>query len=220
MKMRALSTLALFVLAWTAGPVLAADPLPPMPWMPKGFSVKSIDEQNLPESMKEKIRAKVRYMNEHKVIPASEHEVADFAVIEAEHRARNKAHPSTTFTPSNLDATTLGGQPLLGAVTHGVYNNNSWSGLSRLFSHPQLERVLLDETDLATPGGGATFTKEMINADINGAPGMILSQQGSEKKSITRLMWYAGGMLYELSIPRVDDQSRDALLDIARQLRR
>lgn len=188
--------------------------------------MKSIDEQNLPEPLKEKIRAQVRLMNEHKVLPVSEHEVPDFAVIEAEHRAGKRAlsqliaEKSITFSPANVDATSLRGQPMLGATTHGVYNNNAWSGLSRLFSHPQLGRVRLEETDLITPGGGANFTKEMINADVNGAPGTILSEQGSEKKSITRLMWFANGMLYDLSIPGVDDQSRDELLNIARQLRR
>lgn len=187
--------------------------------------MKSIDEQNLPDAFKEKIRAQVRFMSEHKVQPVSEHEVPDFAVIEAEHRAGKRplsqliAEKSTTFSPANVDATTLNGQPVLGALTHGIFNNGSWSGLSRLFSHPQLGLVLLDETDLATPGGGVMFTRETINADVNGAPGVMISQQGSEKKSITRLMWFAGGMVYDLSTPHVDDQSRDALLDIARQLR-
>lgn len=62
----------------------------------------------------------------------------------------------------------------------------------------------LSETDLKTTGGGAVFTTEMINADVNGAPAVILSVQGSEKKSFTTLSWFSDGMLYLVRTPGVE----------------
>jgi hypothetical protein len=224
MKIRASSMLWIFVLGWPILPVLGADVDPPFKrvTVPGQLLVKSIDEQELSPSIKEDTRALVRLMREHKVIPVSDHRVPDFAAAEADHRAHRAqlsqliAEGTINFSPANVDATSLRVQTMVGAIPCGVYVKNSWTGLSRMFHHPDLGDVVLEETDLAKTGGGAIFTKEMINADVNGAPAVLLSMQGSAKRSETSLMWFSNGVLYLLRTPGVDDKSRDELLDIAR----
>jgi hypothetical protein len=189
---------------------------------PGEFSVKSIDEQELPSSIKENTLERVRLMREHKVIPVSDQQIPeDFAAAEADYRARKTPLRGTqstiAFSPANVDATSLRGQTLVGAIPSGGYVNNSWTGLSRMFHHPDLGYVVLEETDLTKDGGGVVFTKEMINADVNGAPAVLESRQGSAR-SITSLTWFSNGVSYSLRTPRVDDKSRDELLNIARGL--
>jgi hypothetical protein len=216
--------LCVLVLAWHV-PVLAEDPLlPPHQTVPGGLTVKSIDELDLPPATKEALLENVRLMKEKKLVPADQRRVPDFDVIEANYRARGKplselvAANRIGFKPAKLDATSLRGLTDV-AIPSGVRNGSVWSGVDRLFRHPDLGLVILEETDLSR-GGGAMFTKEMINADVNGAPAMLLSRQASAKRSDSSLMWYADGMLYQLRTPGVDDRSRAALLDIARRLSR
>ena len=227
MKTTAPLLLGMLILALRAKSVLAGEIDPPRSTLsvaPGEFSVRSIDEQKISPELKQKLRDQARLIKQHKVIPVSDHQVPDFADIEAAHTIQKKgasmsaAELPITFTPANIDGTSLRGGALSGGITHGILVKDSWTGLSRIFSHPHLGRVLFEETDLVTGGGGVSFTKEMINADINGAPAVILSKQGSEKKAMTRLTWFANGMLYELSAPRIEDISRDELLEIARQI--
>lgn len=213
-----------FVLLWPILPVLGADEFPPFKrsTVPGKLSVRSVDEQDLSPAIKEGMRARIREIKEHKVIPVSDQEVPDFAAIESAHTAHKTqlseliAGNRLKFSPVNVDATTLKGERLIGFIPGGIYTDKSWSGLSRMFQHPWLGRVVLEETDLAKTGGGANFTKEMINADVNGAPAILLSMQGGPKKSETSVVWFSNGVLYLLRTPRIDDKSRDELLDIAR----
>ena len=226
MKNCAYVTLWMFVMGCHALPALGAEAEPPFERMtvPGQLSVKAIEEQDLRPSIKEKVREQARLMKEHKVIPVSDHQVSDFVALEADHRARGKqfdkliADKKLKFAPANLDGTPLRGQTMASAIPAGVYGNGSWSGLSRMFHHPGLRYVILEETHLAMTGGGATFTKEMINADVNGAPAILLSEQGGPKKSETSLMWFADGVLYLLRTPGVTDRSRDELVEIARRI--
>jgi hypothetical protein len=165
-------------------------------------------------------------MREHKVLPVSDHDLPDFSAEEAYYRAKTAEHAdrpaekSIIFVPANMDATTLKGEPMVGAIPHGLLNNEkNWSGLSRIFIHPHLGHVDLSETNLKATGGGVIFTKELINADVNGAPATLMSRQG-ETKSVTSLTWFSEGMLYELRTRGVDDRSRDELLEIARGIRK
>jgi hypothetical protein len=224
MKIRAASILWLFVFVWPILPVLGADRLPPFKRLtvPGQLTVQSVDEQDISPSEKENLRAEIRRIKEHKVIPVSDQKVPDFAVAEAEHSSRKAqlaeliAGNKLKFSPINVDATSLKGERLIGSIPSGAYTDKSWSGLSRMFQHPHLGRVILEETDLAKTGGGANFTKEMINADVNGAPAILLSMQGGPKKSETSVAWFSNGVLYLLRAPGVDDKSREALLEIAR----
>jgi hypothetical protein len=226
MKIRAFSMLWLFVLGSPALAVQDAQIDPPFKRasVPGKLIVKSIDEQDLSPSVKENARAQVRLMKEHKVMPVSDHRIPDFAGMESEHRAHKAqvaqllAEKKINISPANVDATSLRGESVLGAIPSGVLMKESWTGLSRMFNHPHLGRVILEETDLAKAGGGAVFTKEMINADVNGEPAVLLSMQGSPKRSETSLMWFSNGVLYLLRTPKVDDRARDELLNIAQHL--
>ncbi|MFD2366460.1 hypothetical protein [Pseudoduganella sp. GCM10020061] len=206
-------------LAW------ADDPLPPpQRTLPGGLTVNSIDELDILPAAKEVLRENVRLMKEQKLVPAAEGRLPDFDAIEAHYRARGKPLSEVTaagkigFAPAGLDATPLRGLADA-AIPGGVRRGTVWSGVARLFRHPELGIVILEETDLRN-GGGAMFTREMINADVNGAPAMLLSKQSSSGRSESRLMWFVDGMLYELRTPGVDDRSRDALLATARALSR
>lgn len=218
--------LCLLALGGLASPALSADDQPNFKRMtaPGQLSVKSIEEQELDPAIKEKVREQVRLMKQHKVIPVSDHRVPDFSAIEADHRSRGKAFDKLVadkklkFSPANIDATALKGQTMAGAIPSGIYTNQSWSGVSRMFHHPGLRYVILEETDLAKTGGGATFTKEMINADVNGAPAILLSKQGGPKKSESSLMWFSDGVLYLLRTPGVNDKAREELLEIAKSI--
>jgi hypothetical protein len=205
-------------------PVLAADaePLFTRAVEPGEFSIKSIDEQEFSSSIKENLRERVRLMREHKAIQVSDHEIPeDFAAAEADYARKTPlsqliSEGTINFSPANVDATSLRGQAMVGAIPCGVYVKSSWTGLDRMFHHPALGYVVLEENDLTKTGGETVFTKEMINADVNGAPGVLVSKQGSEKKSVSSLTWFSNGVLYLLRTPRVDDKSRDELLNIAR----
>ena len=226
MKKRILLALSVLALGGNPVPALSADADPQFKRMtaPGQLTVKSIDEQDLDPAIKDKVREQVRLMKEHKVIPVSDHRVPDFSAMEADHRSRGKpfdklkADKKLKFSPANLEATTLKGQTMAGALPAGIFANDSWSGLSRMFHHPGLRYVILEETDLAKTGGGATFTKEMINADVNGVPAILLSKQGGPKKSESSLMWFSDGVLYLLRTPGVNDKAREELLDIAKSI--
>lgn len=226
MKKSLFLALGVFALFGQALPALNANAEPQLKRMtaPGQLSVKPLDEQDLDPTVKDQIREQVRLMKEHKVIPVSDHRVPDFSAMEADHRSRGKpfdkliADKKLKFSPANIEATTLKGQTMAGAIPAGIYVNASWSGLSRMFHHPALRYVILEETDLTKTGGGAMFTREMINADVNGAPAILLSKQGSAKKSESSLMWFADGVLYLLRTPAVNDQAREELLEIAKSL--
>jgi hypothetical protein len=200
------------------------DSAPAMTRPPSGVHFLSIDEQNLPLEIKSKLHERAKLMKQHKVIPVNDSQILDFAVLEEEHVFKKKegttvfAEPSVTFTPADIEQTSLKSGQYLGSTTHSGFYHGAWTGLSRLYTHPRLGRVMFDEMDVATGDAGVTFSKEMINADVNGAPAVMVSLQGSENKAITRLTWVSKGMDYELSAPRVDEKSRDELLEIARQI--
>jgi hypothetical protein len=222
---RHLPAIVLFLATSLTSLALQAGPAnPPVTRAPAGFSLRSLDEQDIPPAVKEEIRARARLMQEHQVISVSDNRLPDFAAIEAEHRARGRAldqliaNKKLAFSPADLTATSLQGGAVAEALPHGVYNNGAWSGLARVFRHPDLRYVVLEETNLAVAGGGVTFSSEMINADVNGAPATLLKRQGAER-SETSLSWYAGGVLYLLRTPPLDDKAGAALLDIARHLK-
>jgi hypothetical protein len=205
-------------------PALAAPPEPPFPRAPSGFSLRSIDEQALPPAMKEDILARARLLREHKVISISDDRLPDFAGLEAEHRTRGRAldqviaNKTLAFSPADITATSLQGKAVAEALPHGVYTNGAWTGVSRVFHHPDLRYVVLEETNLAVAGGGVAFSREMINADVNSAPATLMRRQGADR-SETSLSWYAGGVLYLLRTPPIDDKAGAALLDIARHIK-
>lgn len=225
MKIHTSSILWLFTLGMLSTPAIAVEASYPITRAvaPGEFSVKSIDEQKLSPEIKESMRAHVRLMREHKVIPASDHQIPDFAAAEGDHKARKKKlerlieEKGISISPATVDATSLKGQTLVGAIPGGVYNGKSWSAISRMFQHTDLGYVVLEETDL-TAGGGVVFTKETINAEVNGAPAVLISRKGSEKKTITSLTWFANGILYLLYTPGIDEKSRSELLNIARSV--
>jgi len=208
----------------TSLPLLAAPPESPAPRAPSGFSLRSIDEQELPPAMKEDILARARLIREHKVLSVDDSRLPDFAALEAEHRSRGRAldqliaNKKLSVSPADLGATSLRGQAVVEALPHGIYSKDAWTGVSRVFHHPALRYVVLEETNLAVAGGGVTFSKEMINADVNGAPATLMKRQGADR-SETSLSWYAGGVLYLLRTPPVDDKAGAELLDIARHIR-
>lgn len=218
-------------LAWllaasvTPLPLMAAPPESPPPRLPAGLSLRSIDEQALPPAMKEDILARARLLREHKAIPIDDDRLPDFAALEAEHRARGRAldqliaNKKLAFTPADLSATSLQGHAVAEALPHGIYSKNTWSGVSRVFHHPDLGYVVLEETNLAVAGGGVAFSKEMINADVNGAPATLMKRQGSEQRTESSLSWYADGVLYLLRTPPIDDKAGAELLAIARRLK-
>jgi hypothetical protein len=207
----------------TALPVLAADP--PAARAPGGFSLRSIDEQELPPAMKADILARARLIREHKVLSVDDSRLPDFAALEAEHRARGRAldqliaNKALALSPADLSATSLQGRAVAEALPHGIYSKDAWTGVSRVFRHPDLRYVVLEETNLAVAGGAVAFSKEMINADVNGAPATLMKRQGSANHSETSLSWYAGGVLYLLRTPSIDDKAGDELLAIARHLK-
>lgn len=175
--------------------------------------------------MKEELLARARLIREHKVLAVDDSRLPDFAALEAEHRSRGRAlaqliaNKSLAISPADLSTTSLQGQAVAEALPHGIYNKNAWTGVSRVFHHPALRYVVLEETNLAVAGGRAVFSKEMINADVNGAPATLMKRQGSAERSETSLSWYAGGVLYLLRTPPVDDKAGAELLDIARHIK-
>jgi hypothetical protein len=223
MKRHVFSMVWLVATSVTALPVLAADP--PVTQGPGGFSLRSIDEQELPPAVKEDILARARLIREHKVLSISDDRLPDFAALEAEHRARGRAldqliaNKKLAFSPADLSATSLRGLAVAEALPHGVYTKDAWTGVSRVFRHPDLRYVVLEETNLAVAGGAVAFSREMINADVNGAPATLLKRQGSAQRSETSLSWYAGGVLYLLRTPPIDDKAGAELLDIARHIK-
>jgi hypothetical protein len=187
--------------------------------------VKSVDEQDLPDTEKAKVKDRARRAKTKKVDSASDHEIPDFAAAEADYRSRKVPFDQLllqgklSFTPANIDATSLKGEPLVGALTSGRHQDSTWTGVSRMFRHQALGTVVLEETDF-TQGGEVTFTQEMINSDISGAPAILISREGGPKKSETQLTWFANGFLYKLRMRPVDDKSRAELMEIARHLSR
>ncbi|WP_426192243.1 hypothetical protein [Massilia sp. DWR3-1-1] len=190
------------------------------------FSVKSIDEQHLPASIRQSLLEQVRLMREHKVIPVRDDQIPDFAALAAQYRARAPdfaqllANGGLNMAPANVDATSLRGLSPVGAAPCGTYVGRGWTGLERMFAHPTLGYVVLEEMDLTKSGGGVISTKEMINADVNGAPAVLVSKQGSGTRAVSTVAWFAHGISYTLRAPRVDDTGREALLSIARGLAR
>lgn len=222
-----MARVCLLALAWQVMPAWAADPdlFFKRSTAPGQVLVQSIDEQPVGAAEKERMRENARLLQAHKIIPRSEYGLPFSVLAELQFRARGKpfsrivGEKRLTFSPANVDATSLKGHGMPEALVAGIYMNKAYTGLSRMFRPPGLGYVILDEYDLVTPGGGAILTKESITADINGAPAVIYSEQGT-LTSETRLMWFWKGMSYTLRAPGIDAKSRAELLNIARSISR
>lgn len=188
----------------------------------EGVSIVSIDELNIADSLKQRAKVRALQLQAQTVIQVSDLEVADFNEVEASHKKgavmRGKS-TGLTFSPANLDSTSLNASPQTGSLLHGGFVNGSRTGLSRLFEHPKLGLVVLEETDLRG-GGRVTFTKESVNANVNGAPAVIVRQQAGRKKTIIILSWSADGMLYTLKAKSIDDPAKEEILNIAKNMKK
>lgn len=196
------------------------------PSVSQGATVLSIDEQELAPENRRALQRRIEQSKGGRIQLVSDDQIPDLEAAEADFRLRGKPLAElrrsglVSSQAANVQSTPLGGAEVAGALPAGVRKGTSWSGLSRMFRHPTLGLVVLDEIDLASNGGGVIFTKELINADVNGSPAVLVGRQGSPKKALTTLTWVSQGVLYTLQTARVDDQARDELLNLARRLYR
>jgi hypothetical protein len=120
-----------------------------------------------------------------------------------------------TRSPSDLSATSL---HEIGATVTGAKVLNGWTGVGRVFKHPQLGPVILSEVDLSA-GNSATRTMPMeaVNASIRMQPGVLsVLSDPDTGLSMTRLVWVDGaGVSYEMLTQRTDTSAKEALLQIA-----
>lgn len=222
-------TASLGSVLWTSN-AAAADQAETSPGgivIPPGLSVKTLDEMDYPELIKNIARKQNSEMIERGYADASEEEVT---VLERYVREGNKLKMkgmeevagTLAMQPSELAGTKFETGKFKGALASGGYTENGWTGITRIFDLPKLGVVKLEELDYISSGSGIVVTKEFINEDVNGNIATYLVKQSVTGKSISELNWFTDKKMYTLSVNgniSQSDKRYQLILELAKSVR-
>jgi hypothetical protein len=126
-----------------------------------------------------------------------------------------------TRVPSDVSDTPLRDAPLLGAYMQGTLVKKSWTGVGRVFRHPELGIVVLDEYDLFASSAKQTMAAETMNFPIGDQPGWFSVRSDPRSGlSVSRLKWVDNsGVAFELIIQRSDEAAKQAMRQIAESIK-
>lgn len=194
------------------------------PAVSTGITILPLDQQPVPDVLKNQARLELTQMKNHGYVDATEDAVSslDKAKEDKDKLLKTMAEvmPKLKVNPANLGSSVLGQAVLLGASASGGHTEEGWTGLSRIFVVPKLGLIGLYEVDFIASQGGVAFIKEAINQDINGSPAILSVKQSQSKKGLTELTWATDQKIYTLSVNRAlkSQQSIDEFLALARSI--
>lgn len=194
------------------------------PAVPTGITIVPLDQQPVPDVLKNQARLELTQMKDQGYVDATEDSVSslDKAKEDKDKLLKTMAEvtPKLKVTPANLGSSALGQAVLLGATASGGLTEAGWTGLSRIFVVPKIGLVGLNEVDFIASQGGAAFIKEAINQDVNGLPAILSVKQSRSNKGLTELTWATDQKIYTLSVNRAlkSQQSIDEFLALARSI--
>jgi len=224
-----LSTICLMATISTTAAQAASDVAPEAigehpPTVP-GIVVKALDEQPVPDMLKNMARKEIAQMAERGYVDAPDDAIGYIEKAQQNVGAALKPWPETQgklkMKPASIQGKEFesAGMRLLGAATSGTLTPEGWTGLTRLFVARGIGVVMLEEIDYVAAGGGLMMIKEAINEDINGRPAILRVKKGQGGKALTELTWATDNKIYTLSTnSAVQGNPRTAFLDLARQL--
>lgn len=207
-----------------AAPGGETEPTFPSPPRLTGVTIVPLDQQPVPDVLKNMARRQTAQMKSRGYVDVTEDEVSYLDKLKADVDKRLKpmteVAPTLKVDPANLGSSPLRLAVLLGAVAEGAYTEEGWTGLTRLFVVPTFGLVGLEESDYVAGRGGVAFTKEAINQEVNGFPAVLVVQQSRSNKGLTELSWATDRKDYTLSTNRAlkDQKSVDEFLALARSI--
>lgn len=193
---------------------------------PKGLVIESLENQPVPEHLKEMARNEYKQMREQGFADAPEEAVAE---LDRYLLPKNKERLKTMdelrqvllIQPADLTGTPFAAAEFIGGVTMGVAVEDKWTGIARLFKVRSLGIIKLEEWDFTATDGGIIFAKEFINEDINGIPAILVAKESLSGKTMTEVTWVTDKKVYTLTSSHKllrNDKKRDEFLALARSL--
>lgn len=117
------------------------------------------------------------------------------------------------MSPTTVPLGVTPGLTLLGAVPAGTRLVSGWTELTRLYQHPELGQVLLEEQDLGKSGGWVKFA--YFNCSVLGQPGVFVRMSAPGGKTQTTLTWQSNQVLIKLTLVPIDDSVRQRVISFA-----
>ena len=154
-----------------------------------------------------------------KVFEAKVGRVPDFAASISAVRRKVKdvedirRFPGLALLPMSVPLGATPGLALLGGFPAGTKTPSGWTGLTRLFQHPKLGYVILEEYDLGKSGGWVKFA--YFNCSVTGQPGVFVRMSSTDGNTQTTLSWQHNQVLFKLTLKPVDDSVRQSLIAFA-----
>jgi hypothetical protein len=126
-----------------------------------------------------------------------------------------------TRPPSDVSVSPLRDATLLGAYVQGTLVGKSWTGLGRVYQHPALGIVVLNEADLFAGSARLTMAAETMNFPVGGQPGWFVARHDPRSGlSSAQLRWVdKSGISYEMLTGKPDETGRQAMREIAESIR-
>ncbi|KFI22900.1 hypothetical protein [Nitrosococcus oceani] len=205
------------------------------PPMTSGVVVKSIEEMEVPDILKNQARNEIVQMKSLGYVDAPEETISyiDKAIQtlnnngkspeadnnkEKELRPFQEIQPTLKVNPSLLLNFNEKIQ-MLGAAPGGALTPEGWSSLTRVFVIPKLGTLMLEENDYIASGGGLTMIEEAVNQDINGHPAIFRIKKSQDGKSVTELTWATDRKIYNLSLnEKVKGTALDDFISLAESI--
>ena len=200
------------------------EPLPPPPLQISGVQVTPLNQLQIPDNAKLEIGSKIAKQSGKQVVEVAPSEIPDIDetvgkhIGQLEQVSKIAQERGLHLRPANIDRSPLKDHSFKGAQTAGAKISTGWTGLLRVFKSPKMGHIVLEELDFSASGGGVMLIAELVNENVNGFPAILLSQQAGKSKTLTTLTWASNTKRYRLRAKGVDDETREALLNIARTL--
>lgn len=126
-----------------------------------------------------------------------------------------------TIVPTVLQGTLLERAVPLGALPSGAFANGGWTGLTRVFTVPELGRVVLEEFDYVAAGTQITIPAESIDGDLNGMPVITDAYRAPSGNGYTEFVWFTERKQFTLLVGKYlpnSDRSRAQVRNLMMQL--
>lgn len=190
-----------------------------------GILIEPLDNQPVPEILKNQARKEIEQMAESGYVEAPDEMINYMENAQKSQDGSVKpwqeVRSTLKITPSTIQGRDFEAAELkmMGAGTGGILTPEGWTAVTRIFVIPGIGLAMLEEIDYVASGGGLILIKEAINQDINGSPAIFRVKKSHRGKVITELTWATDKKIYHLSLnSAAQGKARGAFLDFARSI--
>ena len=120
--------------------------------------------------------------------------------------------------PSSVTGTMLASGRLDGVTTAGGFVDGGWTGLVRLFTLPDVGRVILEEYDYVAAGSHYQIPSETFDSYVNGYPMIYRAFKAPSGKSYTEFVWFTKTKQFRLMVDGLVMKSDDIYADVEQLL--